>query len=258
MIVEPDFFDHWKTKLLLDDTQIPESPLWVLKLWAHCQRRKKWKFENLEPHAWRAICGAQIDGADVREYLITAGFVEQKGEMFIVHDWEVSNRYLISAWKNGNKGGRPLITDRKPTANHSANRQTTIPSSLSNLLCLSNLKEGVRGRFKEWVEVRAAQGKAPKDWEKMFGEQVNWLNKYPESLQLEILSASIRNNWQGLHEPKGGYQLNGTKPLPLSFQDREKLRQELQDKKNAMFRAGKKDSEEYKQVSKRLEELMPK
>jgi hypothetical protein len=66
----------------------------------------------------------------------------------------------------------------------------------------SVLKEGVRGRFEEWVKVRKAMGKKPKDWETMFSEQAKWLNQFSETDQLEILSASIRNNWQGLFEPK--------------------------------------------------------
>ena len=64
------------------------------------------------------------------------------------------------------------------------------------------LKEGVRGRFSEWVQVRMAMGKKPKDWDKMFSEQAKWLTQFSESDQLEILSASIRNNWQGLFPPK--------------------------------------------------------
>ena len=64
------------------------------------------------------------------------------------------------------------------------------------------LKEGVRGRFEEWMKVRRSMGKAPKDWDKMFSEQIKWISQFSVSDQLEIISASIRNNWQGLFEPK--------------------------------------------------------
>ena len=36
----------------------------------------------------------------------------------------------------------------------------------------------------------------------MFLEQAEWLQQFTEAEQMEVLSASIRNNWQGLFEPK--------------------------------------------------------
>jgi len=71
------------------------------------------------------------------------------------------------------------------------------------------LSKTVATRFEEWMEVRRGMGKKPRNWEKMFSEQIRWLSKYSESIQIEILSASIRNNWQGLFEPKNS---NGQKP----------------------------------------------
>lgn len=73
----------------------------------------------------------------------------------------------------------------------------------------SSLSACVQKKFKEWIEVRKAMGKAPKDWNKMFGEQIKWLKKFSDSDQIEILSQSIRNNWQGLFEPK---KASGVKP----------------------------------------------
>jgi hypothetical protein len=64
-------------------------------------------------------------------------------------------------------------------------------------------------KFEEWMIVRRGMGKKPKNWDKMFQEQIKWLSQYTESIQHEILSASIRNNWQGLFEPKS----NGQKPI---------------------------------------------
>lgn len=89
------------------------------------------------------------------------------------------------------------------------NGQSLTPSSPSSSVSVLKLKEGVRGRFEEWIIIRKEMGKAPKDWVKMFDEQIKWLTQYPEKLQIEILSASIRNNWQGLHEPKNGSNGNG-------------------------------------------------
>jgi len=71
------------------------------------------------------------------------------------------------------------------------------------------LSKTVAARFEEWMQVRRGMGKKPRNWEKMFSEQIRWLSKYSEPIQIEILSASIRNNWQGLFEPKHS---NGQKP----------------------------------------------
>jgi hypothetical protein len=57
-------------------------------------------------------------------------------------------------------------------------------------------------KWEKWQSTRKAMGKKPKDWTEMFQEQINWLEQYPTPVAIEILSASIRNNWQGLHEPK--------------------------------------------------------
>jgi hypothetical protein len=92
--------------------------------------------------------------------------------------------------------------------------------SASASSCTSVLKEGVRGRFTEWMEFRKAMGHKPKSWPKMFEEQAKWLADFTEAEQLEILSASMRNNWRGLFAPKSSTvkiphkQSYGEKPVP--------------------------------------------
>lgn len=44
--------------------------------------------------------------------------------------------------------------------------------------------------------------KKPKNWLLLFNEQVEWLTKFDEATAFEILSASIRNGYTGLFEPK--------------------------------------------------------
>jgi hypothetical protein len=208
VIVEPDFLDHWKTRELIRITGDPSSPLVVLRLWSHCHYRKTSRFMNLPDTALASICRWEKSPQELRAVLLEVGFLEQRGDQTIVHDWDVSNRMLISAWNNGAKGGRPK---KKITSRLAAGKPTHL-SNLSNLSYLSVLKEeGVRGRFKEWIEVRKAMGKKPKDWDKMFAEQCKWLSQFSAADQMESLSASIRNNWQGLQAPKQGS--NGQKPF---------------------------------------------
>ena len=197
MIIEPGFLDHWKTQALIKATDDPASPLMLIRLWEYCQQRKTSRFRKLSDQALSAICRWNGPENQLRRILTDTGWILTDNEVLIVHDWESSNRLLVSAWKNGNKGGRPRVTDRKPTGNRAVNRQVTDPS-----IYLSSLSVPVQNRFKEWITVRKAMGKAPKNWDKMFSEQVKWLGQFNEEGQLESISASIRGNWQGLFAPK--------------------------------------------------------
>lgn len=106
MIVHPDFFDHWKTKALIDATADQMAPMFVLKLWCHCQKQQTNIFGK-SPNL-KAICQSNLSTEDLQRHLTDAGFVRlgQQGE-FIVHDWDRVNRNLRAAWINGAKGGRP-------------------------------------------------------------------------------------------------------------------------------------------------------
>ncbi len=100
----------------------------------------------------------------------------------------------------------------------------------------STLSKSVKDKFKEWMQVRQGMGKKPKSWDKMFAEQSKWLKQFSDPIQIEILSASIRNNWQGLFEPK---QPNGSRSFsrpkerapsyPKMTQSREPTEAELEN-----------------------------
>ena len=67
----------------------------------------------------------------------------------------------------------------------------------------SVLKEGVRGRFMEWIKYRKENGKKVKDWTEFFTDQAKWLAEtFTEADQIEVLNQSMRNGWIGLFEPK--------------------------------------------------------
>jgi uncharacterized protein YdaU (DUF1376 family) len=57
-------------------------------------------------------------------------------------------------------------------------------------------------RWQVWQTHRRGMKKA-KNWAVLFNEQLSWLSQFDEDTAHEILSASIRNGWQGLFEPKG-------------------------------------------------------
>jgi hypothetical protein len=82
----------------------------------------------------------------------------------------------------------------------------------------STLSKCVKDKFTEWMAVRRGMGKKPKSWDNMFTEQVKWLKQFTETDQIEVLSASIRGNWQGLFPPnRNGQQKTRPKERAPSY-----------------------------------------
>lgn len=119
MIVEPDFLDHWKTRLLCDLLEDEAAPLLVIRLWAHCQSRKTGTFENMEAGTLRAICRYKGPANRLWDGLMASGFVCWEIDCgLVVHQWEETNKGLVKNWTNGCKGGRPkgnpAVSQREP------------------------------------------------------------------------------------------------------------------------------------------------
>ncbi len=117
MIVDPDFLDHWKTRLLVGSLGGDESaPLYVLRLWAHCQNRRQSEFDNVSTEALKALCHFPGQANQLESSLVASGFVRRDGKTLIICGWSDYNSSLLAAWKNGQKGGRPPThTQEKPT-----------------------------------------------------------------------------------------------------------------------------------------------
>lgn len=120
MIVDPDFFDHWKTLLLVESLGDKCAPLYVLRLWAHCQNRRRAEFDNLTDRALKAICRYDGHANKLLAALEDSGFVRRVGESSLeVCGWCEYNAKLIANWDNGAKGGRP----KKPAGNPRGTQQ---------------------------------------------------------------------------------------------------------------------------------------
>ena len=72
----------------------------------------------------------------------------------------------------------------------------------------------VLDKWAVWMGCRMSKGRC-KSWEALFNEQIEWLSKFSEPEVFEILSASIRNGWQGLFEPKNGIPIQPPKPTKV-------------------------------------------
>lgn len=119
MIVEIDFLEHWKTRLLVRLLGTEAAPLHVIRLWAHCQSRKTDRFTDWKPAVLASVCRWEGD-AQVFWDAMMQTFCRMEGGDLVAHDWAEANKSLIAAWENGGKGGRPR--KRKPMGNPADNQ----------------------------------------------------------------------------------------------------------------------------------------
>lgn len=171
MIVEPDFFDHWKTKLIIDLLGDPCAPIYVQRLWAHCQNRKTHRFPRVNPSVLKAICNAPCEAEKLESALVESGFVdlEKDGgtEEWVVHEWDVVNASLVSAWVNGAKGGRPRNkTQQKPMGFNPDNPRGTRSKAIDKIEKIDKIecaaRAGAGGKFQK-VHERAGEICAARD-----------------------------------------------------------------------------------------------
>ena len=104
MIVETDFLDHWKTVLLINSLETDLAPLYVLRIWSHCQLRKKSRFENLSSEALKALCRFPGQANKLESSLAASGFVrrDESGALIVVN-WDEYNAGLLANWENGSE-----------------------------------------------------------------------------------------------------------------------------------------------------------
>lgn len=111
MIVEPDFLDHWKTQMLIRMLNDDCAPLYLIRLWGHCQMRKTHGFTYSSKRFLAAVCkvpkNANFTDEQFHDALIESGYVDIEDDRLIVHEWDSVNASLVASWKNGKKGGRP-------------------------------------------------------------------------------------------------------------------------------------------------------
>jgi len=158
MIIDPDFPDHWKTRTLVGLLDGDEcAPIYVIRLWAHCQNRRKDTFESLTSEALKALCRFPGNANKLESSLVTSGFIRRSEGTLIVLNWAEYNSSLLAAWSNGARGGRPKkptgskVTDsKKPRGSREEKRReeknTTTPTPSSN----STVPEVLSGLPAEW------------------------------------------------------------------------------------------------------------
>lgn len=107
MIVDPDFLDHWRTRMLVDMLEDELAPMYIIRLWGHCQNRREWVFDGMPVQATKAICRYKGDAEVFEKALIDCGFLSREGDEITIVGWDEHNASLIANWTNGKRGGRP-------------------------------------------------------------------------------------------------------------------------------------------------------
>jgi len=123
MLIDPDFFDHWRTIMLIELLEDDRAPIYIMRLWAHAQTRRSDTFD-MPPAGLAAQCRYKGCPKRFESALTEAGFIERTGSSVLVCGWAERNAALISRWTNGTKGGRKKAeskiqagTESKPKAN---------------------------------------------------------------------------------------------------------------------------------------------
>lgn len=163
MIVDPDFLDHWKTRMLVDMLDDDRAPLYVIRLWAHCQNRRDWVFDDVPPVGVKAICRYDGEAEILEDALTKCGFLSRDGDTLTIVGWDEHNATLIANWKNGLRGGRPKgsgkETHEKPMGSTGDNPSGTDKIGLDRIGCDKALSSDKSERipydeiFRLWNEI---------------------------------------------------------------------------------------------------------
>lgn len=127
MIVQPDFLRHWKTRKLVAMTGDQASPLFLIRLWGHCQTSRQWEFPGLKRDDLAAICEwecLRVPKLSCEKALVACGWIEKiKGGGYRVRRWDYWNKNLVTNWLR-NPSGKPRDdSDDDPTGTPRAPRR---------------------------------------------------------------------------------------------------------------------------------------
>ena len=199
MIVDPDFFDHWRTRMVADMLQDQLAPVYIMRLWAHCQNRKGDVFD-IPAAGLKALCQFAGSAQDLEDALIAAEYISRDGLTVTVTGWAEKNAALLAAWENGNKGGRPKKnqkqTDGQPTENPAETHG--LPMANPSLTQTKPIRVDKRREEEKTEEAPSAQsprGTAlPKDWE-LPGDWRTWAEGARPDVDVLTVADSFRDYW---------------------------------------------------------------
>lgn len=213
MVVDPDFPDHWKTRMLVDLLGDEAAPMFVIRIWAHCQMRRQWVFDNLPPSALKALCRFNGHANQLESALTTSGFLRRDGAGVVtVNDWETYNASLVANWSNGKKGGRPQKhLEEKPMGNpwvtHGlpmANPRHLISSSPSSSSSCSEAREP----FEQFFDEYPANKRPSATHARLFWFREN-LDQHADAILKALRAAKSNPKWVKTYAPRIDRWLEG-------------------------------------------------
>lgn len=89
------------------------APVYLLRLWAHCQNRKTSTFDGLPQEALKALCRFPGHANKLESALVASGFVRRDGQALIVAGFDEYNAGLLASRRNGQNGGRKRNPDSR-------------------------------------------------------------------------------------------------------------------------------------------------
>lgn len=229
MIIEPDFLDHWKTRLLMRLLDTEAAPNYVIRLWSHCQTRKTNIFPEWSPVILSSVCRWPGD-ADVFWSAMLQTFCRIEDGHLVAHQWDEVNAGLICSWSNGAKGGRP----KKPTGNPRVNpepipvnpditrgvtdredreektekkKQPVSPKSEWEIAHGIELPELIRTKncldaIRLWMQYKSEKRESYKKTG-LTAALTKWSREFTPAELPSIIENSIASGWKGLYKSQG-------------------------------------------------------
>jgi hypothetical protein len=117
MNVDPDFFEHRKTRRLVALVG-PEGVAPVLRLWAYCARfhAEDGLLADYNPEEIESLAGWDGKPGTLLEAMLKVGLLDREGEGVVIHDWKEHQGH-IAAFK---ERGRMMAKRRWSKARHAA------------------------------------------------------------------------------------------------------------------------------------------
>lgn len=126
MNIHPNLLQHPKFQMFKRGLKLLrkyDALEYLLRLWSHCQTKQLG--ENWGPRSVEYVeVVADWDGEPGKLFeLLNKPFCDKPGWIHIdsgnviITGWNEHNEYLVNAWENGRKGGRPPKTAGKPAVN---------------------------------------------------------------------------------------------------------------------------------------------
>lgn len=233
MIVDPDFFDHWRTRMLADLLDGDEmAPLYVLRLFAHCQNRRQTRLKPMPNLGLKSLCRYPGDAEKFVEAMLASGYVERDGEDgFACPKFAEYNAQLLTSWENGKKGGRPK---KKPEQNPSETQgepaetreeksredkrrkkgETPLPPSRPDLVAeeLSRIEAPkLQEATRRWLKYKSERREAykPTGLQTLITRTLNLASQHGIQAVVEAIERAMANGWKGFDHDVGRAPPNG-------------------------------------------------